>query len=328
MQEKHNRIDITAYSICRSFSEDIDRVLIPRWSLNEVEEYINKYSSNLNINYQDENGQTALMHVFIHNMLISSNYKYNLNLLQKERSRNQEYISSSQINIDKLKDFDDNLNKHSINLLSVLIKNNIDLNVVDKKGDTALMHALRFKEYRIAKILINVGADLNIQNLLKESAFTINEDPIIDSLMKNRKSENISESYNKFENPVLIPKNEDQKSINDSFIRIQNELRFIQDEMHKSLSLTGFAPTINEFANTVSLVGSLSNLEHQDQFDLCAKQNRRLAALIVGKKPRPMLTAFDNEVKTIDQPGTIPANQHYDAKRDDSHKTPTKLSNK
>jgi len=58
-------------------------------------------------------------------------------------------------------------------VVKVLLKNNVDLNFQDSRGNTALIHSVLHRKKSFSKILIKCGADLNIQNKYGDTAFMI-----------------------------------------------------------------------------------------------------------------------------------------------------------
>jgi len=88
------------------------------------------------INYQDESGKTALMHALGQ----SSSYSSSKNIVKK---------------------------------LDVLLANNADVNIADKKGNTAILIAAKTGDGVIVKKLLDHGADAGSSNYMGESVLPL-----------------------------------------------------------------------------------------------------------------------------------------------------------
>lgn len=100
--------------------------------------------------------------------------------------------------------------KNLINILLHGLADNakININLQDQLGNTALINALKFKNNDVAILLINNGADINVQNILdKDSALLISvknhDNDIAKLIINNSKSDlNIKDKWNK--TPLMI----------------------------------------------------------------------------------------------------------------------------
>ena len=158
------------------------------------------------LDLQDENGYTALMHACInknYNIIELLLTKQNIDVnLQDEDGYTalihtclvQDDISDDDDSSDNDND-DENDENYDNQLINLLLSNdNIDVNLQDRKGFTALMHLCIRKNYRIIKLLLNNDkTDVNITdndgNTLLQNACDEKDYRIIKLLLSNNKTE-------------------------------------------------------------------------------------------------------------------------------------------
>ncbi|KAG4103312.1 hypothetical protein H8356DRAFT_1304460 [Neocallimastix lanati (nom. inval.)] len=120
------------------------------------------------INYLIERGAT------IHYKSKEDQYRLIKALDRKGIIGLQEAITKQRINL-----FDQAMIKNIIkngrlDLLKILIKNHMDINMIDKEGNTPLLYAIQYCKKEIADYLIQKGANINLINAQKETIDDIN----------------------------------------------------------------------------------------------------------------------------------------------------------
>jgi ankyrin repeat protein len=118
----------------------------------------------VNINFQDKNGDTALMWDSMSNG--SNNSKDNIKLLLD---------NGADPNIQNVLGYTALMfaSSHNNEVVELLLDKGAEINLKNKSGWTALMHAVDRDKYEIVKLLLDKGADINIQNNDGETALMI-----------------------------------------------------------------------------------------------------------------------------------------------------------
>ncbi|MCK9445946.1 ankyrin repeat domain-containing protein [bacterium] len=81
---------------------------------------------------------------------------------------------------------------HYVDIIEFLLKNNVDINIQNKFGDTALLMSLERDMYNIAENLIIIGADVTVKNNEDISVFDYdlapfwNDDEILDMILEKQ----------------------------------------------------------------------------------------------------------------------------------------------
>ena len=145
---KHSNIDVNKNSLLISVCSD-------KKPGNDFIASLLLENKNVNVNIQDDEGLTPLMHAFhVGNKFLVSKLLENNNVdvnIQDENGRTALMYASDERN-----DF----------LVSKLLENNkINVNIQDEKGRTALMYASRVEnDFLVSKLLENNHVDVNIQD--------------------------------------------------------------------------------------------------------------------------------------------------------------------
>lgn len=168
----------------------------------ELIESNNINNSALNINYQDNEGRTALhwaaenghsrvLQILLNLPGINVNIKDDAGETPLMLTQQHNYTSSFNLLMNHGADINATDNEgrtllmlsaanRNIKFTNLAIKNLADLNVQDQYGNTALILSVSFNYFKTTEILINAGADLNIQNNHGDTALIISMDSSID----------------------------------------------------------------------------------------------------------------------------------------------------
>ena len=127
---------------------EIFRFVISKSNLNFIKEFIKQ----INVNTQDNSGQTALILASI------EGYKDIVKiLLQKEANVNiQDHYGQTALILASIEGYKD--------IVKILLQKEANVNIQDHYGQTALIYASQYGHKDIVKLLIQAGADVNIQD--------------------------------------------------------------------------------------------------------------------------------------------------------------------
>ncbi|ORX83059.1 ankyrin [Anaeromyces robustus] len=117
-------------------------------------------TKNLDINSQDEEGQTPLIHAIKRRKLDVMKYLI-------------DYKADIKAVNDKIKVIDSVIDYNKLDILDCLVNKNLNINSQDEVGHTPLIYAIHRGNFNIIKYLIEHGADIQIVNRKIETLKTI-----------------------------------------------------------------------------------------------------------------------------------------------------------
>jgi len=133
-----------------------------------------------NINYVDNSGKTSLIYAIenhsfsIVKQLIENGANLNQHLTKdNDKSVLMYAIENSNTTNTNINNYNSGSSSSQStkknDIIEYLIENNVDLDAIDKDGNTALVYALKYNNLKISNMLIDYGTDVNIINEKGES---------------------------------------------------------------------------------------------------------------------------------------------------------------